>query len=202
MRPPIASPFGEPENLSSGDQKERIGQGASLQFQLSAFCLPRRVIKEISTQPVSMATVLSVITIVTLILFPVVSRAFSVLGSLSFLQLWFLLFPILCFVFVLLVPLFYLPETQREKTVILTSYGVYQGEATKETEWSWPAFLFVVNWSGDVLLTTWTTQLFIPREAFVSPQEAQKFVQIARQLHKTRGAAWRDEWKGQRFGPK
>lgn len=58
----------------------------------------------------------------------------------------------------------------------------------------------ILNWSGDVLLKTWASSIFIPREAFSSREEAREFLQIARQLHKTGGAAWRDEWKGKVFG--
>lgn len=208
MRPPISSPFGEPETVPVANKSERIKQGASIRFQLVVFCLPRKSLKETLTEPILIAVTLILVTILTAILFPVTStsRARSVLdstlASTSFLELWVLLFLIVTMPLFFLMPLLSLFEVKREKTVILTSYGVSRYEGEKEIELSWPTHLMILNWSGDVLLKTWASGVFIPREAFTSREEAQEFVQIARELRKTGGSAWRGEWKGKVFGQK
>ncbi len=201
MRPPIASPSGEPENVSDDDKSERVALGISICFRYGASALGRKIYKEMLTDLTSIAATLLVTTILTAIIHPVFGRTHSS-QAIPFLQLWLFFFCIFPLSTILIVMPFAFFDARRAKTVILTPYGVTRCEGKKEVEIPWSSFFGITHWSGDVILTTLATSTVIPREAFASREETQEFVQIARELRKSRGAAWRDEWKGKVFGQK
>ncbi len=181
MRPPIPSPFGEIEKAPPANKGDRIANGASVSFRFSILCLPRKNLKEMVTEPISVGVVIIISTILTAILSPVFRP-----GTLSFLELWILfLFGFPALAYFLMLP-FFLFEVRRARTVILTPYGVSRWSGNKETELSWPAFLFIFLWLGDVIFSTFASSIFIPREAFASRQEACEFVQIARTSQNSR----------------
>lgn len=85
-------------------------------------------------------------------------------------------------------------------TTALTREGVFDVGSIWSYFIPWKRVLFVFNWGGDVAILTFGGGSVIAREAFASLEEAREFTRIARELHKTCGGAWRDDWKGRTFG--
>jgi hypothetical protein len=85
-------------------------------------------------------------------------------------------------------------------TTILNRDGLRERAKFLSLSISWKRVLWVFDWGRDVCVVTIGGGCFIPREAFASREESHEFVQIARELKQSGGAAWRDEWNGRVFG--
>jgi hypothetical protein len=169
------------------------------------FPLFRKNFKESLVSPFVMLALLIGASIVTALLFPVFHRSHTTspfkpsvveLWTLSFLALS--LFSIFLITGILL--LLTLLQSKHYRKTLLTPYGPVRLDKAKVVEIKWSTIFWIIRWSDDVLFCTFADATFIPREAFKSTQEAQEFVQIARELHTSRGASWRDEWNGKIFG--
>lgn len=197
MRPPIPEPNGDVGSLTD----QQISQGIAVTYEMSFAALFRRNIKGTIGEAVSIPIILIVVSIVTAILLPVFHRPHAPRPFLfSAFEIWTLILLAFVPLVICISTVASLFQSKRSIKLVLTPYGIAWVYDSKTVEIRWPVFFGLMHWSGDVLLCAFATSAFIPREAFKSPEEAHEFVQIMRELHKSRGAAWREEWNGKTFG--
>lgn len=191
---PIASPFG------SGPSQRSIGlapvEGSSVTYTFSSWSLNTRL------KVCLRATTKELLAIPLVLPFQLVILALAAAMALLLHQpkvaLFFaLLLPLLSYV---LVPL--VLSARGRVSAVLDDKGVHErfrGQLIPLSI-SWKRVLWVFDWGGDVCVVTIGGGCFIPREAFASREESHEFVQIARELKQSDGAAWRDKWNGRVFG--
>lgn len=199
MRPPLPEPNGDVGTWANNASLP--SEAVVVLYRMTFASVARQTLKEIFFSVPSILVMLAVPFIVTAILLPVFQRGHRPPSSFepTFLQLWVLSSG--SHLLISLPPAFlsYLLQ-KKDRKLVLTPYGLAKHYKARVIETRWSSVLWIVSWNSDVLLCTFATQTFVPRGAFGSVQEAQEFIQIARQLHKSRGTAWREEWNGRIFG--
>lgn len=194
MNAPIASPDGKlevPQTL--------VREGAVyIHARVSALATWRWVFKEFVLVPLGALSLL----VLNLTLLILVTILFIDYGhTISFWALLVITFgSVYALVYISNVVGYSLSFAKRNKTLILTTHSVIWRAKKKDISITWSRVMGVFFWSNDVLIVTFAGSTFIPRETFSSTKEAREFAQIARELSKSNGKSWRDEWNGKTFG--
>ena len=90
--------------------------------------------------------------------------------------------------------------SKRHFELWISDAGLFKRYPNRDIFFPWRKFTWLIKRNGDLWLVSFTDGCFIPREAFTSPEEAQEFTAIIRELKRTRGTVWRDKWNGRVFG--
>lgn len=135
-------------------------------------------------------------TIVDFLLFPGIYRYFGWPCIPLVFALHLAVFPLLIVPFALCARLC----SQRCFLMRVCATGVVKSLARRDIHFSWHKINRVTELRGDIWLGSLTDGCFILRDSFASRDEACEFVEIIRELKRTRGSVWRDKWTGRIFG--
>lgn len=79
------------------------------------------------------------------------------------------------------------------------SYNTFYGP-NRNAFFHWSQFIWVIECGGDLWLASLANGCFIPREAFASRAESHELARILRELKRSKGSSWQNEWNGRIFG--
>ena len=95
-----------------------------------------------------------------------------------------------------------LPQLKARDTVLTALYrdGIWDFTRPKTNYLAWNHILMLKSWGDDFFVVGWLNTVVVPREAFPTREQAREFANRAKDLRKTRGASWDENWNGQIWG--
>ncbi len=190
--PPISSPHGEHTFPFAPKPDEKclrvrveLGFASSVRYTFCEWFTPFNI-----GSPVAFALVAS------LLIFPIEVRR----CGWAALPLMFALVCVASVLFATPIALFCRLCSKRRFEIWIAPDGLWKRYPKRDIFFPWRKFFWILERGDDVWLATFIDGCFIPRESFSSDEERREFLAIVREIKRTHGSVWRDQWSGRTFG--